>query len=112
MKKRTIFQIVYAIFILALLYYLKVPLNIIITFAILIAVILLLKGKLYQKIKNTFEEIKFFKKLNPKLKKILIIITFILIFIIIKQIIYFILGFFGIDLETVLTESINNTISQ
>lgn len=111
MKKRTIFQIIYAIVVLVLLYKLGLQIKILITFAILVAAIIIFRGPLYNKLDNLLtKRFKSLSKLNPKLKKAIIIIVFILVFILIKQILFFILNILGIDIQTALAETINNTL--
>lgn len=73
--------------------------------------IILLKGRFYKKLENFINK-KFpsISKQPSWIKKLIILIAFILIYIIIKQIIFFSLKIVGIDIRQIISESINSSI--
>jgi hypothetical protein len=111
-KIMKIYQIAVSVILLGLLYYLGFPLYYIGIMAVLILLLIFLKGKLYRKIESFMDKVlPFLAKLNPTVRKIIIILIFILFWILLKQIIFFGLKLAGIDMEKIIYESMNNSIS-
>jgi len=74
--------------------------------------LILLRGTLYKKL-DDFLIGKFpsLSKQKPWVRKLIVILAFILIYILLKQIIFLILKQFGIDVQQMITESINSSIN-
>jgi|WetSurMetagenome_2_1015567.scaffolds.fasta_scaffold495932_2 hypothetical protein len=110
-KARTILKIVYSLVILGLLYYLGFPLYYIAIMAVIILALILLKGKLYRKLDSLLSKIlPFLSKLSPTAKKIIIVVVFVLIWIILKQIIFAGFKLAGIDIQKIMIESVNQSV--
>ena len=110
-KVKIIFQVIYSIIILGLFYYLGFPLYYIIILAIVILAFILLKGKMYRKLDSSLSKIlPFLSKLSPTAKKIIIIAIFVLIWMILKQVIFLGLKMAGIDMQKILIESMNQSM--
>jgi hypothetical protein len=73
--------------------------------------IIFLKGKLYRKI-NDFvtERFSLLKKLPAWVQKLIIILSFVLIYILIKEIIFLILELFGINIREMMMDNINQSL--
>jgi hypothetical protein len=105
------------IFILMIMLYILhkfgLPIYFIFLFGIIILLLIFLRGTIYKKLDHFFiSKIPFLSRLKPDTRKIIIIIVFILFYILLKQIIFFILKLFGIDVQQMIFESINNSINQ
>ncbi|MCK9568279.1 hypothetical protein M0R72_05000 [Candidatus Pacearchaeota archaeon] len=111
MKKSLIFQLVYGILILGLFYYLGFSIYFIMVIGVLFLLIILLKGKLYRKVKD-FANKKFpsISKLPSWVQKLIIILAFILIYLLIKELIFFILKLGGIDVREIIVNSVNQSL--
>jgi uncharacterized membrane protein len=114
-KKRSVkryIQILYCIGILVLFYFLGFSVYFIAAMGLVFILLIFLKGKLYRKIESFMDKIlPFLAKLNPTVRKIIIIFIFVLFWILLKQIILFVLKLAGIDMEKIVYESMNNSIS-
>jgi hypothetical protein len=110
MKKSLIFQIIYSVVVLGLFYYIGFSIYALAIIAILFALIILLKGKLYRKIKDLADK-KFpaLSKLPAWVKKLIIILSFILIYILIKEVLFFILKSAGVDVQEIMMNNINQS---
>jgi hypothetical protein len=110
-KVGLILQIIYILFILGLFYYLGFPLPYIAIMAIIILLLILFKGKLYRKLDSLLSRrLPFLSKLKPWIKKLIIITFFILIWIILKQIIFGVLKMAGIDVQKIIMNSLNQSM--
>lgn len=111
MKKSLIFQIIYSAIILGLFYYIGFSFYALAIIAVLFAAIILLRGKLYSKIKD-FADKKFpaLSKLPAWVKKLIIILFFILIYLLIKETIFAILKFAGVDVQEIMMNNINQSL--
>jgi hypothetical protein len=70
-----------------------------------------LKGKIYRKIDSFItKKFLFVSKLNPFARRVLIIIVFIVIYMILKQFIFIILKLAGVDIQKMISESINQSM--
>ncbi|MFA5061057.1 MAG: hypothetical protein WC494_01950 [Candidatus Pacearchaeota archaeon] len=84
------------------------PASVIVLLGFIFLLFLLLKGVLYKKIDNSLSKrFPFLSKLNPFVKKIIIIFVFVLVYIALKQVIFWVLGLFGVDVQQIINESIN-----
>jgi hypothetical protein len=105
------------IFLFGGLLYLFYSLGLSLYFIILIGAVLLLltllKGKLYKKLDNCLsKKFPFLSKLKPWVKKLIIVVIFILIYTLLKQIIFLVLKIVGIDIEGIISENINSINDQ
>ena len=96
--------------VLLLLYYFYTsgfPLSQVIILGIFFIAIVFLRGPLYKKIDSVLvEKFPFIKSIHPWAKKLLMLLVFILVYILLKQIVFFLLSFAGIDMQGMLIESI------
>ncbi len=111
MKWKNYIRILLFAGLLYLLYNLGFSLYFIISIGIVLLLLTLLKGKLYKKLDNCLSK-KFpsLSKLKPWIKKLILIAIFILIYALLKQIIFLVLKVFGIDIQKIILESINPSI--
>jgi predicted RND superfamily exporter protein len=113
MNKKLLFQIIYSIIILGILLSIGVEFHLIIILGILFALIIFLKGKLYKKVRQfTDKRIPFLSKLPSWLHKTIIFLLVILIYILIKQTLFFLFKICGIDLQEILLENINHSLEE
>jgi hypothetical protein len=112
-KKRSVakyIQIIYIIGLLVLFYFLKFPLPFIAGMGLVFVLIIFLKGKLYRKIESFMDKkFPFLVSLNPTIRKIIIILIFILFWVLLKQIIFMGFNLAGIDLQDIMIESLNQS---
>lgn len=104
------------IFLLIIMLYLfhrfGLPIYLIFLLGIIILLLIFLRGTIYNKLDYFFiNRLPFLSRLRPNTRKIIIIIAFILFYILLKQIIFFILKLFGIDVQQMIFKSINNSIN-
>jgi hypothetical protein len=112
MKKSLIFQIIYSVVVLGLFYYIGFSFYSLAIIAILFALIILLKGKLYRKIKDFADKkLPSLSKLPAWVKKLIVILFFILIYILIKEIVFFILKLVGVDVQEIMMNNINQSLA-
>ena len=108
---RIYFQIIQSAVLLYIFYKLGFSLYVIIIMGLVLLLLILFKGKLYRNLDDFLSrKFPFLSKLNPLVKKLIIIAVFVLIYILLKQIIFLILKQFGIDVQQIITESINQSI--
>ncbi len=106
---RKYFQILTVGLLLVLLYQLGLPLSSIALFGILFLLLIVLKGKLYKQFDNFLNrKFPFLSKLNPQIKKIIIVISFVLIFMLTKQLIFAVLKMYGVDIQQTITDNLTN----
>jgi hypothetical protein len=78
---------------------------------IVILLFLFLKGKLYKKLDHFLNnKFHFLSKLKPWVRKLMIIAGFVLIYLLLKQVIFAILKVAGLDVQKMITNSINKLI--
>jgi len=112
MNKKLIFQLIYVVALLLLFYYLNFSIYFLLVVGLFFILIIFLKGKIYKSINNfASEQIPLLKKFPNWIQKLIIIIVFILIYILIKEIIFFILNLIGIDVRGMLINSINQSFA-
>ncbi|MFC1505471.1 hypothetical protein ACFLQ6_00210 [Thermoproteota archaeon] len=113
MQKSLIFRIIFTVLILSFFYLLDFPLIYIQIMGILFVSMIIFRSSVYKKIENLLEEkLPFIQTWSPWKKKILMIIIFLIIYTIIKQIVFYILLLMGLDLQQILVERINQTSSE
>ncbi len=79
---------------------------------VLFVSMIIFRSSVYKKLENVLDEkLPFIQKWSPRKKKILMILIFIIIYTIIKQIVFFTLLLMGLDLQQILVERINQTSS-
>ncbi len=93
------------------------PLSFIIIFGIIIIILIILRGKLYRQVDKFLKKhFKFMSKIKkPWLEKLIIIVVFVIVYLIFREVVYLILGLFGIDLtniQHVVSESINQSLNK
>jgi hypothetical protein len=113
--KRDDIKKILRVFIFALLLYtfyqLGIPLYSIVILGVFIFLLMFLKGKIYRKIDSFMtKKFLFVSKLNPFARRVLIIIVFIVIYMILKQFIFIILKLAGVDIQKMISESINQSM--
>ena len=100
------------IVLLVLFYFMGLSLELIIFMGIFMFLLLIFKTKLYKKIEEIIKvNFKFTSKLPEWAVRIIIIVIFILIYILIKQAIFVILNIFGINIQKMLLENINQLLA-
>jgi len=112
LNKRLVIRLLLLPFLIFSFYLAKVSFEVILIFGLFFLLIILFRSHAYNKIEfHLGEKFPFIHGWHPWKKKLLIILVFILIYSIIKQIIYFSLNvFFGIDLEEMLLDSMNYSL--
>jgi len=106
---KTYLQITTSAILLFIFYKLGFSFYFIIGMGIFILLLVLLKGKLFNKLDSFLTaKFSFLSKQSPRVKKLIIIIAFILAYIVLKQIIFFILSQFGIDVQKIILDGVNN----
>jgi len=94
------------------LYSTGLPLYYVAIIGIVFIVIIFLRGKLYKKIDELLtKHLKFLSNVKPWVKKAIIIAVFIIIYVLLRELIYLILGLFGIDVQQALDEGINQSMN-
>jgi len=97
-NQKTFPQLITAVILLLVFYKLGFSFYFIIGMGLFILSLVLLKGKLFNKLDALLtSKSPFLSKQSPRVKKLIIVIAFIFTYIILKQIIFFILSQFGID---------------
>jgi len=112
--KKTWFRLLMVPLLLLSFFIAGLPLEVIIIFGIFFLLVILFRTKAYAKIEyHLGERFPVIHDWHPWAKKALIILVFILIYTIIKQVLYFSLDFFfGINIEEMLLESMNTASFQ
>ena len=93
---------------LYLLYTLGFPLYILLLFGVLGLAILIIRGHAYEKIdKFICEKYPPYKEFSPMKKRIILIVAFILLYAILKQILFAVLGYAGFNVQHDMMEVIS-----
>lgn len=110
-KYKKYISIVFVLLLLCSFYQLGIPLPQLIALGIVFIIIVLLKDPIRQgsdKLVN--EKFVFLNKMPDRLKKIIIFLIFLLIFMVLKQAIFFGFKSMGIDLEETISKNINSEL--
>jgi hypothetical protein len=108
-NQKAYLQITTSAILLFVFYKLGFPFYFIVGMGIFILLLVLLKGKLFNKIDSFLTaKLPFLSKQSPRVKKLIIAIAFVLAYIILKQIIFFVLSQFGIDVQKIIMDGVNN----
>jgi hypothetical protein len=110
MRAMNYFQIFIFLFFMFLIFYLQFPIQSIIVIGIFMFVLLLFKGKLYNKTDKIIRKnFPFLSKFPKWAVKLTIIIIFIIIYLIAKELMVVILKIFGLDLRKAMLDGINQS---
>jgi hypothetical protein len=110
---RLTFQLFFSFLILYSFYELGLSVYMILAMGLLFVLIILFKTKLYNKFDNLLvKQFPALSKQKQGIRKAIVIVAFILSYIILKQIIFFILSQFGIDVKQIILNSINQSMSE
>ncbi len=102
-------RIAYFVIVLYFLYAIGFSLQYVFVVAIMGIAIILLRTKMYNKIDGYFsKKIEAYKNLDPKYKRIVMFVAFIILLLIIKNIVYAILALFGFDMQMQAQSIMNN----
>ena len=118
MKKETVtnwkfyLRILLLVVILYAFYVAGFPLHFIILLGAVILFLILLRGAVYKKLNNFLsKKIPSLSKLNSGVKKVIILLAFILIYMILKWSIFWVLGLFGVNVQQMVLDGINQSIN-
>ncbi|MFA5259343.1 MAG: hypothetical protein WC979_10260 [Candidatus Pacearchaeota archaeon] len=115
MKKKSIgwkfyLRILFLVIMLYTFYKLGMPLSFIILLGVVIFLLIFLKGTIYIKLDHFLcRRFPFLLKLHPWVKKIIILVVFILVYMAVKYIIFWVLSLFGMDVQQMITQSMNQS---
>lgn len=102
------FMIVLIIF---LLFLARVSLHLIIIVAVFMILLIIFKTKLYKKLDKVIrQKLKFSPSFPDWIIKLVITAIFLLLYMLIKQIVFMIMKHFGLDIQEIMFEGINNTV--
>ena len=102
-------QVLISIGLLFFFYYLGLQLYLVVFLGLFILLIFLLKGKLYRRLDEFLtKNFLFLSKLSPRIRKLIIVAVFILVYMLLKQGIFFGLKLVGIDIQNMIMENISN----
>ncbi|UMX47988.1 MAG: hypothetical protein L7H18_00380 [Candidatus Nealsonbacteria bacterium DGGOD1a] len=102
-------QIITFAILLFVFYKLGFPSYFIVGMGIFILLLILLKGKLFNKIDSFLTaRLPFLSKQSPRVKKLIIAIAFVIAYIFLKQIAFFVLSRFGVDVQKIIMDGVNN----
>jgi hypothetical protein len=110
MDKKFAFRLLMVPILMYFFYLFSWPLEIIVLLGILFIGLILVKGKIWNTSETIIERLLPFTKVWPSwAQKILLILIFFIIYIILKQILFFILGMAGINLEEMIISTYDTT---
>jgi hypothetical protein len=108
-NQKAYLQIITSAILLFVFYKLGFPFYFVIGTGIFILLLVLLKGKLFNKIDSFLTaRLPFLSKQSPRVKKLIIAIVFVIAYIILKQIAFFVLSRFGVDIQKIIIDGVNN----
>lgn len=112
-KWRIYLSIVLSLLILYSFYLAGAPVSVLPILGIFFILIILLRGPLYKKIDESIvRRFSFFEKLPSWGKRLLIIIIFLLVFMVLKQVLFYSFELAGIDLREMIMESVYQSINK
>jgi general stress protein CsbA len=104
-------RLIFFIVLIYTFYKLDFPNYFIVLFGVIILFFIFLKGRTYKKVDNFLnKKIPSLSKRKPWIKKIIIMVVFILIYIILKKCIFMILKLIGLDFQQMIIENLNKSI--
>jgi hypothetical protein len=110
---RKFFRIFFYVILLIILYELDFPLSFIVFLGFLFLFSLFVRGKIYEKTGSFFlKQFPFLLDQKPIVRKILVFIIFLLVYVSLKQVIYSILEVFGINIQGMIIENFNISLGQ
>ena len=110
-RLRICLQVLISVLLLVFFYSVGLPLYFIVFIGLFIVLMIFLKGKLYRSLEKFMNKrLPFPSKLKPWLKKLIIVVVFILVYMFLKQIIFFVLEQFGIDVQQIIEGSVNRSL--
>ena len=84
----------------------------VIILGIIFVLIIFLRGKLYRKINQLMtKHFKFLSTARPWVKKLIIILVFIIIYLILREGVFLVLKLAGVDVQKILVESMNQSVN-
>lgn len=105
------FRILILAGLLILFYFAGMALYLIVAIGLILIFLLILKGKIYKNVEKFIEnKFRFFSKIHPIWKKIFVILIFIVIYFIAREIVFSVMKVFGFDMQRVMIESINKSV--
>jgi len=105
-KNKKEIRIVWSLIFLSVMYLVGTPVTLILIFGAYLIAMFFLRGKMWKISEHVLETyLPFTKKLPDWLEKIILVSIFIIFLMILKNIIYFVLGLIGIDLQQMLMEA-------
>ena len=106
MEKKFILRLVFVVFLLYSFFLLGTPSIYLSFMGIFFVSMIILRGKIYKKIENYLDKkLPFMQEWSPRKKRILVILIFIIVSVIVKQILFFGLLLIGIDLQQILVDT-------
>lgn len=94
---------------LAIFYQLGLPIETLILFGLLLLAFILLRGHIWKSAEHALERFFPFVKQWPEwAQKIALFVLFIIIYLVLKQIVYALLALAGIDLQTLIENAVEN----
>ena len=108
---KTAIRIAVVLLLLAYFYVAGLPLEIIAIIGIMFAGFFFLRGKIWKTAEHVMENyFPFTKKWPEWAHKAIVIILFIVLYLILKEIVYILLGFAGIDVQQIITNSFQSKL--
>lgn len=109
-NQKIYWQVAISVILLFILYKLNLPFYYIIGLGLLIILLIFLKGRYYDKLDAYItSKLPFLATKSPRARKIIVAVIFILSYILLKQVIFFILARFGIDVQRAIMDSVNQS---
>jgi len=108
---RQYLRIIFTLVLIVFLFISNIPLYLVILMGIILIFLVLLKDRLYTKIDQYLtDNFHFISNRNKLVKRSIIILSFILVYIIIKQLIFLLLRQAGLDVPKIIANSLNYSI--
>lgn len=108
MDKRLVFRLAMVLLLLYAFYVAGLPLESIAILGVLFIILILLRGKIWKKSEQAMEKYLPFTKTWPGwAHKILLFVIFILCYMVIRYVMYFVLGLAGIDIQEIILQGMD-----
>ena len=106
-------QVVLLIILIYIYYRLGFSVSTIVLILLVLLLLRLFKGKLYKRLDDfLIDKLPFLSKQKQWVRKCIVIIVFILLYFILKQVIFLILKQFGIDIQQMIMDKINQSMTK